>query len=268
MSVNYSVFADGTELPGVLSVEHTGDRKINEYNGLGSGYFSAADSKKLRGWSIVMHTEDKSIIGFFDGLMDTKEASRLVIHSDSENTSELALIESYTKSEEFAGVYDIKVSFLEYKPVGMKTTDIPYVARPGKVPDPPKTVVFNGTTSTPCKSDKAYWDWKRDFGWDEQAKYATDYNYRVEVYDKTGNKYLETITNPALVPNGARIVREDGTVQINKDQISVNQYYEQVGHKKTAEVQAKLWTSKMFQEAVAWKNIYVNGSTALPEYKK
>ena len=62
MSVNYSVFVDGTELPGVLSVEHTGDRKINEYNGIGSGYFSAAEPKKLRGWSIVMHTEDKSII--------------------------------------------------------------------------------------------------------------------------------------------------------------------------------------------------------------
>lgn len=217
MSVNYSVFADGTELPGVLSVEHTGDRKINEYNGLGSGYFSAADSKKLRGWSIVMHTEDKSIIGFFEGLMDTKEASRLVIHSDSENTSELALIESYTKSEEFAGVYDIKVSFLEYKPVGMKTTDIPYVARPGKVPDPPKTVVFNGTTSTPCKSDKAYWDWKKDFGWDEQAKGAeiaakSATVYHVWDYD-TGKKLYDT-TNAANVPTGKRVQMEDGSILV------------------------------------------------------
>lgn len=222
MSVNYSVFVDGTELPGVLSVEHTGDRKINEYNGLGSGYFSAADSKKLRGWSVVMHTEDKSIIGFFDGLMDTKEASRLVIHSDSENTSELALIENYTKSEEFAGVYDIKVSFLEYKPVGMKTTDIPYVARPGKVPDPPKTVVFNGTTSTPYKQGVVdHWGnkdiWTKNFGWDASTGQPSrveggEYTSGTTYVDANGKEYK----NAVIVPNGEILYMKYGKIPVRK----------------------------------------------------
>ncbi|MDR2933231.1 MAG: hypothetical protein LBV27_09010, partial [Oscillospiraceae bacterium] len=74
---------------------------------------------------------------------------RLVISSEDNNISELALLKSYTKTEkEYQGVYDVSIRLMEYVPVSVRTTDVPYVKRPGKVPVPP-TVTFNGGTVTP-----------------------------------------------------------------------------------------------------------------------
>lgn len=42
----------------------------------------------------------------------------------------------------FSGVFDVSLRFKEHKDVGVKTTNVPYVVRPGKVPTPPATRVF------------------------------------------------------------------------------------------------------------------------------
>ncbi len=142
---------DGYEVKGVTSVDFNNGRTIDVHNGLGQGNFPVADDKDLKSWVIKSQQEDSLLLDVLDNMLFTQEETRLVITSDKEDISELVYLESYSKSEEFSGVYEVSMKFIEYKEVGIKTTDMPYIARPGKNPKFKTKVINNiamiGTTA-------------------------------------------------------------------------------------------------------------------------
>ena len=141
----YQVWLEGVSIPRVMKVEVGNDRSVKEYNGVGKGKYTLADSKGIRTWTMKTEQVSPELFALFEETLANKEESRLVIVSEAEKTSVRVLLESYTKEESFAGVYDSTVKFKEYIPVGIRTTDVPYVARPGKVPTPTPTSVSKGS---------------------------------------------------------------------------------------------------------------------------
>lgn len=141
----YQVWLEGVSIPRVMKVEVGNDRDVKEYNGIGKGKYTLADSRGIRTWAMKMEQVSPELFAFLEERLANKEESRLVIVSEAEKTSVLVLLESYTKEEEYAGVYDSTIKFKEYVPVGIRTTDIPYVARPGKIPVQPQTETAKGS---------------------------------------------------------------------------------------------------------------------------
>jgi hypothetical protein len=159
--MQYDVYIGDITLYGVTDVKGNSERDIESYDGIGKGTFSVAGSKELRIWDIQCElsenndhhhsdwTSAQSIFDAFEQMLADESEQRLVISSEDNNISELALLKSYTKTEkEYQGVYDVSIRLMEYVPVSVRTTDVPYGKRPGKVPVPP-TVTFNGGTVTP-----------------------------------------------------------------------------------------------------------------------
>ncbi len=144
-------FLDGYEITDVESVETTSARNITSHHGLGKGDFPIADDKDLKAWVVKCQQESTELFKVLDNLLKIQDESRLIVSSDTENFSELVYLESYTKVEQNAGVFDVTMKFIEYVPVSVKTTDVPYIKRPGKAPVLPKKVVFNGKDKTPYK---------------------------------------------------------------------------------------------------------------------
>lgn len=140
-------FLDGYEITGVESVDFGHERDVKVYNGLGQGKFPIADSKDLKLWTITCEQEDDKLFGLLEGLLNSQEESRLVITSDVENISEKVLLKGYDKQEPYSGVYEVTIKFIEYKEVNVRTTDVPYIKRPGKMPTPPKSVVISKDNS-------------------------------------------------------------------------------------------------------------------------
>lgn len=154
----YFVSIAGAPLHGVKSVEDETGRDISQYDGVGSGKFNVPDSKDPKTWTIeceLSQDDDElknqgswrasEIFKVLDSAINNPiNYSRLVVTNElypEANFSAMAWVKKYTKKEEYAGVYEVTITAEEYKPVGVKTTDIPYVARPGKIPVPPKIVV-------------------------------------------------------------------------------------------------------------------------------
>lgn len=157
--MNYYVNLGGIIICGITGVSDEMGREINAYDSIGQGKFSVPDTAGLRTWTIECQlteinkpfvknwTAARKIFAGFDTLLNTKNPSRFIFTSQYRTDSLSAYLRSYTKTEKFPGVYDVSIQVVEYKPVGIKTTDVPYIQRPGKVPDPPKVVVLNNKTT-------------------------------------------------------------------------------------------------------------------------
>ncbi len=155
--MKYFVYVGGVTLYGVTDVTETADRNIEVYDGVGQGNFPVGGSAGLRSWEISCEltelddrpgqewTSAKRIFKKLESFRESKNPQRLVITSNYGKTSVQALLESCSKAEKETGVYDVKIKLTEYKPVSKKTTNVPYVERPGKVPIA-ETVVFNSAT--------------------------------------------------------------------------------------------------------------------------
>ncbi|WP_101698104.1 hypothetical protein [Clostridium minihomine] len=157
--MNYYVNLGGIIICGITGVSDEMGREINAYDSIGMGKFSVPDTAGLRTWTIECQlteinkpfvrnwTAARKIFAGFDTLLNTKNPSRFIFTSQYRTDSLSAYLRSYTKTEKFPGVYDVSIQVVEYKPVGIKTTEVPYIQRPGKVPDPPKVVVLNNKTT-------------------------------------------------------------------------------------------------------------------------
>ncbi|WP_312645370.1 hypothetical protein [Hydrogenoanaerobacterium sp.] len=165
----HEVYFDKTYIYGVTNVDEGSDRNITVYDGLEQGNFPIADSRKLHTWTVQCElteqkeskhndqwTEARNLFKKFESALNTQGPKRLIITADYGKTSKQVLLESYTKAEKYKGVYDVTLKFMEYVEVGIRTEDVPYIPRPGKVPAPPKTVVFNGKDSTPYSVQSKY----------------------------------------------------------------------------------------------------------------
>ena len=191
----HEIYLDEMEIPNAEAVETTSDRDVKEYSGVGAGVFAVAKEKQLRAWSIKLETGDSELLAFLEERLESREPCRLVIYSPGEGISVLALLYAVAKSEKFAGVYSVTVKLREYKPVGVKTTDVPYVARPGKAPEPPKTVVFNGGSSTPYK---ALTNGTPSHETANDPRTIQNKARLEAIWESEGKSY----TNPCLVPKG------------------------------------------------------------------
>lgn len=155
----YFVSIAGAPLHGVKSVEDETGRDISQYDGVGSGKFNVPDSKDPKTWTIecelLQDTDElkkqsswraSEIFKVLDSAISNSTSySRLIVTNElypEANFSAMVWVKKYSKKEEYAGVYVTTIIAEEYKPVGVKTTGIPYVARPGKIPPAPKTVVI------------------------------------------------------------------------------------------------------------------------------
>lgn len=160
--MTYYINLGGILLYGIKSVNDDGEREITSYDGIGQGFFPVPESRKLRTWTIECEMTEKNLNGLpnwsaaskvftaFEVLLATKDPSRFIFVSDNRSESMSGYLTGYSKKEEYPGVYSVTVKVTEYKAAGVKTTDVPYIKRPGKVPAIPKTVVFNSKT-TPYK---------------------------------------------------------------------------------------------------------------------
>lgn len=159
----YKVYLDDEFIYGVTSFEDESGRDISIYDGVGQGNFPVPESQDLHKWSLecelsevndMNHKEWKKASEIFkhlEKILGQKESVRLVVTSAYTNLSELVFLEKYSKSEKVNGIFDVQMSFVQYKAASARTEDVPYVERPGKIPVPPKAVVKNA-----YKTEKKY----------------------------------------------------------------------------------------------------------------
>ncbi len=156
----YEVYLDNISFYGVTAFQYPHDRKLVVYNGIGTGYFPKADDPNLKKWSwectLQEFPEHYHKQGFtpatqikakLDSILTKKEPVRLVMKSEYSSLSEQVLLESYQWKEQYAGVYSVSVNVTEYKEAAVRTTEIPEIPRPGKVPETPPHAVPKDETS-------------------------------------------------------------------------------------------------------------------------
>lgn len=162
--MKYYVNLGGVNLHRVTSFELSSDRDIDDYDGVGSGKFNVPDAKNPREWTIecelLQNGTDLSglntwsaseLFKQFETWLGKTDAPIRMVKTDSAypaaNLSVLVWFKSYKQEEsEMQGVYDTTITVVEYKPVGIKTTGIPTVSRPGKVPVPKKVTITKKNT--------------------------------------------------------------------------------------------------------------------------
>lgn len=161
--MDYYINIGGLILNEVTSVEESSGRDIKEYKGIGQGSFPVADTKSLRTWTISCRLTEKNERGLpnwrsasemfskFEVLLSTKDSSRFIFVSDNHSESLLCLLKSYSKKEVYDGVYDVTLKVMEYVPTGVKSEDVPYIARPGKVPAAVTTIPKGGNAYSEIK---------------------------------------------------------------------------------------------------------------------
>lgn len=217
----YHVYLDQMYLYGVSGVEESAEREVAVYNGIGQGDFSIPASEKLRKWVITCNLTDKeeykgrpdwqSAGGIFKGLdrmIASKKPARLLITSPNRRLSERVLLESYSKVEEYPGAYEVTIKVMEYVSVGIRTDDVPYIERPGKIPEPPKTVVF-GSNTTPYGLQMWY-----------QGGTKAGPNPGGEPLSFYDPETMQRYTNPVMIPEGKEVVVKDENAEKKIDYIA------------------------------------------------
>lgn len=202
--MRYYVNIGGMNLYGVTDVSETAERAIDVYNGLGQGNFPVADSADLRSWEISCELTElddrggqdwrsaKKIFKQLESFRKSNNPKRLVVTSNYGKTSERVLLKSYSKAEKTSGVYDVKIKLTEYKSVSRRSTNIPYVPRPGKAPEPETQVFKNATEVAAAAIKKTSWTYDKPAG--PQQFTGLKYHW----FDK--DEKLQETENPNLVP--------------------------------------------------------------------
>lgn len=161
MKPMYYINIAGVNLHNVENIHDENGREISTYDGVGIGKFNVPESKTPHSWKFdcelwqdgnllkSMNTWSASeIFKLLDSLLGTNEPSRFVVTSQfypAVNFSTLVWFKRYIKDESYPGVYKASIEVEEYKPSGIKTTDIPYVARPGKLPVVPRIITVTSS---------------------------------------------------------------------------------------------------------------------------
>ena len=158
--MNYEVYVGNKRLYGVSSVDFSNERDVSVCEGLGQGKFTVPGSAGIESWNIKCElTEEKQnnyggewtkasrLIRGFKNLLATKEPTRLSIQADFGRSSQMVILKGMDCTEQFAGVYDVTLKFLEYQKVESLSEDVPPVTRPGKVPEFEETASFPKITS-------------------------------------------------------------------------------------------------------------------------
>ena len=170
--MSYYVSLGDVDFDNVVSVTQAGERDISVYDSVGGGKFAVPQNKGLRTWAIKFQTDDSDMFDDFDKMLRKKTPARLIVKSDNDKVSERVLLKSYSKEEsEYAGVYNVTASVLEYVKAAVKTADGPYVAREGNKVLAATVTIGDGTggTMTPYDVAKYVQDMARAAGDDAEA---------------------------------------------------------------------------------------------------
>ncbi len=157
--MTYDVFLDNLYFYGITDFSFSGDREVMVYNGIGTGYFPKLDDPNLQKWSWICELQEKPehyhgndflpATQIFERLNEMKaslEPVRLVVKGESKSMSELVGLEGYTYKELYNGVYQVAVNVTEYKETAVRTTTIPEIPRPGKIPQKNPFNIPKGST--------------------------------------------------------------------------------------------------------------------------
>lgn len=200
--MDYKVYFGPLTLYGVVNADVALARPVTVHNGLGFGEYPTADDKKLREWTLKGQWTEKNdyhlagwepaheLIAELKSMMGSDDPERLVMTNGYDKTSVLAYVTDVTASETSAGVYDITVKLTEYRKPTVRTTGVPAITRPGKIPEMPKTVVF--PTASSVGEDGV----KRSNNAAQQGKPPPTINY----FWTDENGVMHQTNDPTIVP--------------------------------------------------------------------
>lgn len=152
--MSYKVYFGPLTLYGAEKVDVALARPVTVHNGLGFGEYPTPDDRKLREWTVKGQWTEKNdyrlagwepaheLIADLKKMMGSDDPERLVMTNGYDKTSVLAYVTDVNATETCAGVYDVTVKLTEYRKPVVRTTGVPAITRPGKIPEMPKTMTF------------------------------------------------------------------------------------------------------------------------------
>ena len=161
----------------------------------GNGRSRASGQKKtdyrLAGWAPA-----HELIADLKSMMGSDDPERLVMTNGYDKTSVLAYVTDVNATETCAGVYDVTVKLTEYRKPVVRTTGVPAISRPGKIPEMPKTVVYHNyqEVAGDALAEKAADEASSSNGGRKGLKQVTTY------YWTDGNGVMHQTNNPNIVP--------------------------------------------------------------------
>ncbi|MDF3003721.1 MAG: hypothetical protein K0S22_193 [Oscillospiraceae bacterium] len=145
----YEIYLGGCALYGVSSVEESVARNVTEHDAIGSGVFTMPQNAGLKSWNIKLELTQQNlgqegwrkasaVLDDLRDMLDDKNGQRLIIVSDQQRLSKLALLRDIKYETSYQGIYSVTLSLVEYVKAQVKCSGMPSVTRPGtrpKVPD-------------------------------------------------------------------------------------------------------------------------------------
>lgn len=196
----YEVHLGGCALYGVSSVEESVSRSVTEHDAIGSGVFTIPQNTGLKSWNIKLELSQtnlgqegwrkaSAVLDDLRDLLDDQNGARLIVVSERQKLSKLALLRDIKYETSYAGIYSVTLSLIEYVSAQVKTAGVPSVTRSGTRPKTPDT-------------------FKVQAAFDESQKNRNNPDTgAVDTYtDESGR-----VVNPAGLENDAivRVIRED-----------------------------------------------------------
>lgn len=144
----YEIYLGGCALYGVSSVEESVARNITEHDAIGSGVFTMPQNAGLKSWNIKLELTQQNlgqegwrkasaVLEDLRDMLDDKNGQRLIIVSDQQRLSKLALLRDIKYETSYQGIYSVTLSLVEYVKAQVKSSGVPSVTRPGKRPKAP-----------------------------------------------------------------------------------------------------------------------------------
>lgn len=144
--MRYDVYLGEATIYGISEVEENVGRAIGIHNGLGQGNFVLGGDRELRRFGLSCELSEqnsqnasgwspaKNLFDYFERLLEERDPMRLIIVSEHSQISLPVLLESYTKTEAYAGIYEVGLKLIEHRACAVQSAEVPYVKRPGKLP--------------------------------------------------------------------------------------------------------------------------------------
>lgn len=144
----YEIYLGGCALYGVSSVEESVARNVTEHDAIGSGVFTMPQNAGLKSWNIKLELTQQNlgqegwrkasaVLDELRDMLDDKNGQRLIIVSDQQRLSKLALLRDIKYETSYQGIYSVTLSLVEYVKAQVKSSGVPSVTRPGTRPKAP-----------------------------------------------------------------------------------------------------------------------------------
>lgn len=219
---HYVYFGDMT-IYGVEAVDVGYARPVTVYNGVGLGEYPIPDDEKLTEWTVKgqwTERDDYNLSGWkpahelakdLRATMKSDDPLQLVIYDGSNSTSKKAYLTDVSMNEKYAGVYEFTVKFTEYKKATVRVTGVPTITRPGKMPEMPKTVVFEKTSDVAEDAlNRKKYKSKGDYDVKDFDINTYQYSGRLQYVWVSPDGVVKETTNPNLVPLNTEVtVKEE-----------------------------------------------------------